>query len=52
MDIIKKGAKYFKREDKEVNQESLVREKAILQQEVDRLTGEIAKIDAIITKLL
>jgi hypothetical protein len=51
MDIIKKGAKYFKREDNEVNQESLVREKAILQQEVDRLTGEIEKIDVIINKL-
>ena len=51
MDIIKKGTKYFKRDDVEVNQESLVREKAILQQEVDRLLGEIEKINTILNKL-
>jgi len=51
MDIIKKGNKYFKRDDVEVNQESLVREKAILQQEVDRLLGEIEKINTILNKL-
>ena len=51
MDIIKKGSKYFKREDNEVNQGSLIREKAILQQEVDRLLGEIEKINTILNKL-
>lgn len=52
MEIIKKGAKYFKREDNEVNKESLIREKAILQQEVDRILGEIEKINIILNKLI
>jgi hypothetical protein len=51
MDIIKKGTKYFKQEESEVNKESLVREKAILQQEVSRLLGEIEKINTILNKL-
>lgn len=51
MDIIKKANKYFKREDSEINQESLIREKAILQQEVDRLLGEIEKLNIILNKI-
>lgn len=52
MEIIKRGNKYFKQVENEVNQESLIREKAILQQEIDRLLSEIKKINEIINNLL